>query len=129
MPERILLEVHLSAVKSWVQGLRDPYAKAAEELLTRVEGSKREYDRTIPIEGDLWKHEFNNTRETFNWEGLLRLLKIDDLIDLSGAQRDICVSKVKEELAKRGLNVNIREDLVMDLHSIRMAEIQESSRT
>jgi len=119
MSERILLEVHVDAVKRWADLPRASYAPIARALLARLEKARREYDRTVSVEGDFWEPEWNPRKATFSWETICAQINTADAIDISGAQTGLCVHKVKEELEKRGFRVNVRADLTIDLDELR----------
>lgn len=112
---KVLVEVHLSAVRRWASSPNDSDRKKAQRLLRKIGNEETKYDRVVPAEGDFWEPNYNPDGATFSWDSVTGCLNLNDSIDISGAQKTLCVAKVEEELTKRGYKVRVREDLTIEL--------------
>lgn len=107
----MLVEVHIEAVKRWVErGI-----PGAADLLERIVAQRPNYPHVVTVEGDLWEEEWNPAEATFSWQAIADQIGPEAEVILAGAQTDLCVRKTKEELGRRGIKATIRPDLTIDL--------------
>ncbi|MBU1457109.1 hypothetical protein KJ845_00190 [Patescibacteria group bacterium] len=124
MKERVLLEVHLEAVRRWA-GEGQAWKKwriPSKNLLLEIEKVRSKYDKVIKFEDDPWGPEWNPENTTLNWENICHKIGLGNKVDIVGVQTDLCVRKVDKELLNLGLDVQVLEELTMDLERLLQSE-------
>lgn len=110
--EKVLLIVHLTALKQWTQKDNGNTA-AAQALLNDILAAQPYYDRVVEFEYDPWEPEWNPKKAEYSYDDLAQSL-LGTMVTVSGVQKDLCVSKVCGELRGRSIDISVDEPLTIN---------------
>lgn len=107
--ERVLLEVHVEALKEWSHK-NDGDKLLAISLLQSILEAELEYDRVVSFEHDPWQ---TDKADIYDWDDIANDF-LESIVTISGVQKDLCVKEVHRQLEQRLVDVQVDDRLTMN---------------
>lgn len=107
--ERVLLEVHVEALKEWSHK-NDGDKLLAISLLQSILEAESKYDRIVRFEHDPWQ---TDKTDIYDWDDIAKDL-FESAVTISGVQRDLCIREVYRQLEQRLVDVQVDDNLTMN---------------